>query len=80
MSVNGRARVIAPAGQRIYTGPGVNEELTSLEITLLSDPSESKTLELHTFDDDLVVHVTGPPLEVIVTHERHPSARKTETP
>ncbi len=80
VSVNGRASVVAPAGGRVYTGPGVNERLRSLKITLLSDSEENKTIEFNTYADDIVLHVLGPPLEVIVTHERHPSGRRTEEP
>jgi len=71
--VNDRGSIEVPADSRRYVGPGVNERLKSLQLQLLADGTQDTEIRFDTFDDDLVVHVLGPPLRVEVTHHRHPS-------
>ena len=76
VSVNGRTPLTVPARTRAYTGPGVNERLRTLDVAFADDPSNPHMLSLSTYDDDLVVHVSGPPLTLTLTHEGHPSATR----
>jgi len=64
-----------PPGERAYTGPGVNERLNTLEVDLMASEVETEAFKLDTYDDDIVLHITGPPLRVELTHEDHPSSR-----
>jgi hypothetical protein len=72
VGVNGRVPLVVPAETCAYTGPEVNERLRTLEVAFVEDPDKEE-ITFNTFDDDIVLHVSGPPLKVLVSHESHPS-------
>lgn len=79
VTVNGEPLgVEIPPGERGYHGPGVNQRLHTLEIVMEGDRPDRTVLELNTYDDDIVLYVTGPPLDVEVTKGKHPTQRDAD--
>ena len=79
VTVNGRNVAEIEADERVCVGPGVNERLRTLTVVLRADPRETETLTLNTYDGDLVLYVSGPPLKLEMAHADHPSATRTPT-